>query len=324
MSVSDQITRISTNVSDTLSAIESKGVTVPVGSTSDNMAALVSQIPVITQEELQAQLANYYLKSETYSQEEINSKISAIPKFSIEVVSSLPTSNISSTTIYLVTSGEETPNLYTEYIYTEYGWEKLGTQTVDLSGYATESWVNNQGFLKTVNLSTNVTGGLPVANGGTGVVSGLEDFALGNLAAVTMEDSYMYANTKVLLYSPSYPSKGYVMPIEDFKTALGVSGGSEPYIKTVNSAEWIETASSSDTTIAAMTDFGKYCYKIAATTHNKGVNPIVQMRYVRPFNTVGHFVNISSNSIVDGDGNVYIFSNNVLYNNNYMYSVIIR
>lgn len=88
-------------------------------------------------------LANYYLKSETYSREEINQRISAIPKFRISVVSSLPTSNISETTIYLV-GGGETGNLYTEYIRVNDAWEVLGSQRVDLTGYATETWVVGQ------------------------------------------------------------------------------------------------------------------------------------------------------------------------------------
>ena len=46
-------------------------------------------------------LTNYYKKSETYTQSEVNALISAIPKFAIDVVDSLPTSEISSTTIYL-------------------------------------------------------------------------------------------------------------------------------------------------------------------------------------------------------------------------------
>lgn len=80
-------------------------------------------------------LVNYYAKQETYSREEIDNKISSIPKFSIEVVSSLPTANISDTTVYLVASGNEEDNLYTEYIYVNGVWEYLGKQTVDLTGY---------------------------------------------------------------------------------------------------------------------------------------------------------------------------------------------
>lgn len=80
-------------------------------------------------------LANYYLKTETYSKEELDNKISAIPKFAIEVVSSLPTSNISATTVYLVVTGDEENNIYTEYIYVSGRWEYLGKQTVDLTNY---------------------------------------------------------------------------------------------------------------------------------------------------------------------------------------------
>lgn len=75
-------------------------------------------------------LQNYYLKTE------IDERISSIPKFSIEVVETLPTENISTTTIYLVLTGEETDNIYTEYIYTD-KWEKLGTQKTDLTNYYT-------------------------------------------------------------------------------------------------------------------------------------------------------------------------------------------
>lgn len=44
MSIQSEITRISGNVSDAFDAIEDKGVTVPVGSTSDDLATLISQI----------------------------------------------------------------------------------------------------------------------------------------------------------------------------------------------------------------------------------------------------------------------------------------
>ena len=62
-------------------------------------------------------------------------ELSAIPKFAIQVVTSLPTTNISSTTVYLLSSGSETNNLYTEYIYVNNKWEKLGEQKVDLTSY---------------------------------------------------------------------------------------------------------------------------------------------------------------------------------------------
>lgn len=67
-------------------------------------------------------------------------KISAIPKFKVEVVSgsSLPATG-DPATIYLLTTGDESGNLFTEYVFTNNAWEQLGTQTLDLSGYALKS-----------------------------------------------------------------------------------------------------------------------------------------------------------------------------------------
>ena len=72
-------------------------------------------------------------------------EISGIDKFSIKVVNELPTSNISSTTIYLKTADYSIEgNLYTEYIYVDNKWEKLGEQTIDFTNYYTKTETNNQ------------------------------------------------------------------------------------------------------------------------------------------------------------------------------------
>ena len=72
-------------------------------------------------------LENYYLKSDTYSKDEIDNRISLIPRFDVQVVSSLPTTNISETTVYLVSSGDDSDNLYTEYINVNGLWEILNS-----------------------------------------------------------------------------------------------------------------------------------------------------------------------------------------------------
>ena len=66
--------------------------------------------------------------------ENINSG-STTPKFSIKVVDELPTKNISETTIYLLKTGDEEDNMYSEYIYVNNDWELLGTQKLDLSNF---------------------------------------------------------------------------------------------------------------------------------------------------------------------------------------------
>lgn len=108
-------------------------------------------------------LTYYYNKTEIDGKiTTINNNISTIPKFAIEVVENLPTSNISPTTIYIKkTSTTETGNLYTEYIYVNNTWEELGTQTLDLSGYTTTEALNAAlaEYTKTVNLATIATSG---------------------------------------------------------------------------------------------------------------------------------------------------------------------
>jgi len=75
-----------------------------------------------------------------YKKTEIDSKLSAIPKFKVEVVTELPKTKIDTDKIYLLThSKNEEGNLFTEYIYVNGKWEKLGGQSVDLSGYLKET-----------------------------------------------------------------------------------------------------------------------------------------------------------------------------------------
>ena len=60
------------------------------------------------------------------------------------VVQSLPTEDISTTTIYLVRNEEVSgSNLYDEYVYTNNAWEKIGNTSVDLSNYYTKTQIDN-------------------------------------------------------------------------------------------------------------------------------------------------------------------------------------
>ena len=71
---------------------------------------------------------------------ELKNLISLIPQFSIEVVETLPTEDISDTTIYLVPAEDpEVGNYYEEYIHVNNTWELVGTTAVDLSDYYTKA-----------------------------------------------------------------------------------------------------------------------------------------------------------------------------------------
>lgn len=90
-------------------------------------------------------LVNYYKKTETYTQEQVNTLISNIVTFGVSIVEQLPTTNISTHTIYLVlkeSSKQEEGNIYNEYLNTNgttTGWELIGDTkiTIDLSAYLT-------------------------------------------------------------------------------------------------------------------------------------------------------------------------------------------
>ena len=102
-------------------------------------------------------LANYYLKSETYTQAQVDALIGAISTISIEVVQSLPVHDIKTNTIYLVpkqTAG--TQNVYDEYIYVNNAWELIGDTEIDLSNYVTTTDLATtlQDYVTSTGLST--------------------------------------------------------------------------------------------------------------------------------------------------------------------------
>ena len=98
-------------------------------------------------------LANYYLKSETYTQTEVNNLIGALKTIEIKVVTSLPATG-ESNVIYLVAHSHGTGDVYDEYVWvsSSSSYEKIGNTDIDLSGYVPTS--------RTVNgkaLTANIT-----------------------------------------------------------------------------------------------------------------------------------------------------------------------
>ena len=83
---------------------------------------------------------------DTYTKSQIDSKIAAIPTLSYQVVSALPTENISTTTIYLLarSSSSSQPDVYDEYLYVNSQWEIIGSTSTDLSNYYTKTEVDTK------------------------------------------------------------------------------------------------------------------------------------------------------------------------------------
>lgn len=84
-----------------------------------------------------------------YLRQDLQEQIALIPKFSISVVDTLPTTDINYSALYLLRDTEASGNSYTEYIYVRGVWEKLGTQSfdVDLSEYYTKQEIDKKGFI---------------------------------------------------------------------------------------------------------------------------------------------------------------------------------
>lgn len=80
-------------------------------------------------------LVYYYDKSQVYNKTETRALISTISTMDIRVVNSLPTEDISTTTIYFLKQSGS--NNYDEYVYVDNAWVKIGDTNVDLTGYMT-------------------------------------------------------------------------------------------------------------------------------------------------------------------------------------------
>ena len=86
---------------------------------------------------LVSNLANYYLKNETYSKEEITSLLSNFRNISFKPVDSLPEAG-EEQVIYLVPKKDGvSPDIKEEYIYINDAWELIGNTSINLSNYLT-------------------------------------------------------------------------------------------------------------------------------------------------------------------------------------------
>lgn len=83
-------------------------------------------------------LTNYYLESETYTKEEVQSLISAINSVTLQKVESLPEPG-ESNVIYLVPKSGSGNDIYDEYIFIDGKPEHIGSTQVDLSNYVQEA-----------------------------------------------------------------------------------------------------------------------------------------------------------------------------------------
>lgn len=121
-----------------------------IGSGSQEGVAIIPAIPDVSQFITRSvnDLANYYLKSETYTQTEVNNLIGAIQQFHYEIAASTSAvTNPSNNVLYLIGPTGSGADKYEEYVYdatkpVAERWVKIGDTSIDLSGYVTTQALN--------------------------------------------------------------------------------------------------------------------------------------------------------------------------------------
>ena len=114
-----------------IEAVQRNGSAVPVSGKTVNISVPVALSELTNDkgfiDSTVENLANFYTKSE------VNSLVSTIPKFAVQVVSALPASGQSSTTIYLTPNSGSSGNVYDEYLWVNNAWEKIGSTQVSFT-----------------------------------------------------------------------------------------------------------------------------------------------------------------------------------------------
>lgn len=234
---------------------QSGAVTLKTGDLENNSGFITKTV---------SDLTNYYLKSETYTREEINQRISQIPKFAISVVSTLPaTGDVN--TIYLV-GGGISGNLYTEYIWANGAWEILGSQRVDLTGYATETWVSGQlgSYLKASELEGAINTALAHA-AASGEFDGADGVGVAGVSVAREPDEYGYyyitveltdGQQEVIPYKNGADGNGIESAVlnADYTLTLNFTNGTSyttPSIRGAKGADGVSISSIQQTTTSA-------------------------------------------------------------------------
>lgn len=104
-------------------------------------------------------LANYYLKSETYTRQEVEALIAAISQFHYEVYATLSdVTNPANNVLYLIGPTGTGGDKYEEYVWpdAQTGFVKIGDTSIDLTGYVTTQALNTAlaNYTTTTDLNT--------------------------------------------------------------------------------------------------------------------------------------------------------------------------
>lgn len=79
---------------------------------------------------------------DTYTKEQIDTLISNLVSINVEIVESLPTEHISTTTIYLIKDDSTEETAYVEWLYVNNSWRSIGSTRINFSDYYTKEEIS--------------------------------------------------------------------------------------------------------------------------------------------------------------------------------------
>ncbi len=125
---------------DTIRSGASKGATALQSYTETDPVYIADKPNIALKSEIPTKVSSFTNDANYQTATDVASMIASIPQFKLSIVDSLPETG-AKMTLYLVSKGGESPDVYDEYIWIEQtsSFEHLGTTAVDLSEYYTKT-----------------------------------------------------------------------------------------------------------------------------------------------------------------------------------------
>ena len=243
-------------------------------------------------------LTYYYLKTETYSQTEINNLIGAIQQFHYEIAASTsavtdPQPNV----LYLIGPTGSGADKYEEYVYANSTWTKIGDTSIDLSDYVTTTALNTAlaDYTTTANLTTLLAGKQDTIDS----THKLDYSLLSNTPTIPAAPGTLNTNnTAAQSVSSSEALSGTVKLHKVSKTGSYADLNNKPTIPTISTN--IEADKTSDTKTASP----KAVYDAIQANTEPDLTPVVDSdatfvsRAVTPVSGVGRIQKIKGKTLV--------------------------
>lgn len=134
---SDLASSVQSSLNNADSAYQKPSTGIPASDIADDVIPDVSQFITRTVNDL----TNYYLKSETYTKDEVAALIGVIQQFHYEIYPTLPATG-SGNVLYLIGPAGTGSDRYEEYVYANGTFTKIGDTSIDLSQYVTTQALN--------------------------------------------------------------------------------------------------------------------------------------------------------------------------------------